>query len=401
MLLTLTLSKNWTTRQVDYTNAFAQAKLNEQVYVEPPRGFLPKGINNNEKVLHLQKSLYGLRQAPKTFFDKLSSGLKERGFKQSAIDPCLFFKNQMICVVYVDDTIIAGPDGKEIEKEIHDLGVSKNEQQHKFELRNEGEVGDFLGIRIKKTGHQEFLLSQPGLIEKVIKEAQMEDCNTVGTPAITTALGKDELGEKFDEPWEYATIVGMLLYLSGNSRPDIAFAVNQCARFTHCPRKSHAVAIKRILRYLKGTSDKGLILKPEVDYKLNCYVDADFAGLWGKEDDQDPVSVKSRSGFLITFMGCPIVWSSKLQTQIALSTMEAEYISLSNSMRELISLRETLKEFFLHVLNKDDFSSLNISTSSKGFYEIQQTIVHKVNNACLKFVTMPKLSPRIQHIAIP
>lgn len=106
--------------------------------------------------------------------------------------------------------------------------------------------------------------------------------------------------------------------------------MNQCARFTHNPKKTHATAVKRILRYLKGTSDKGLILKPEIDYKLNCYVDVDFAGLYGKEDNQDSISVKS----------------SKLQTQIALSTMEAEYISLSSSMRELIALRETLEEFF-------------------------------------------------------
>lgn len=117
----------------------------------------------------------------------------------------------MICEVYVDDTIIAEPNGSEIEEEIRKLGVSDAEQQHKFELRNEGEVGDFLGIRIKKTGSKKFLLSQPGLINKVIKETQMEDCNTVGTPAITVFLGKDEFGERFDEPWEYATVIGILL----------------------------------------------------------------------------------------------------------------------------------------------------------------------------------------------
>ena len=310
LLLTLTLSKNWTTRQVDYTNAFAQADIQEEVYLEPPRGFQPK--NNHDSVLHLQKSLYGLKQAPKTFYEKLSCGLIERGFHQSNLDPCLFLKRNMICVIYVDDTILAGPDGDELEKEIAGLGVSSNEQQHKFELRNEGEVGDFLGIRIEKMGDQHFLLSQPGLINKVLKEAVMQDASTAPTPAVVQSLGKDELGESFDETWEYASVVGMLLYLSGNSRLDIAYAVNQCARFTHNPKTSHATAIKRILRYLKGTADQGLNLKPKSNYKVDCYVDADFEGLWGSENHQDPISVKSRSGYLITFMECPIVWSSKL-----------------------------------------------------------------------------------------
>ena len=104
------------------------------------------------------------------------------------------------------------------------------------------------------------------------------------------------------------------MYLATNSRPDIAFSVNQCARFTHNPKHSHAQGVKRILRYLKGTQYKGMSLIPSSELKVDCYVDADFAGLWSVENDQDPVCVKSRTGFLIMFMGCPVVWISKLQT---------------------------------------------------------------------------------------
>ena len=229
----------------------------------------------------------------------------------------------------------------------------------------------------------------------------MEDCNTALTPAFIAALRKDEHGDPFDEEWEYPAIIGMLVYLSGNSRPDIAFAVNQCARFTHNPKRSHAIAVKRIIRYLQGTADKGLILKPTTNYKVDCYVDADFAGLWSVEDDQDPVSVKSQSGFIILFMNCPIVWSSKLQTQIALSTMESEYISLSSSMRELIAIRETLKEISTYVLDKYEFDKLKIDTKCKGFNKIPPSTVFEDNSACLKFATMQKLSPRTKHIAVP
>ena len=95
------------------------------------------------------------------------------------------------------------------------------------------------------------------------------------------------------EEWSYPAAVGMLLYLSSNTRPDIQFAVHQVARFSHCPRQSHAQAVKRILRYLASTADKGTIFTPDLNKGLDCYVDADFAGLWGHEDEQDPVSVKS------------------------------------------------------------------------------------------------------------
>ena len=399
MLLTMVLANDWTTRQVDYTNAFAQAEINEEVYIEPPRGFAPK--SKTDQVLHLLKSLYGLKQAPRTFFEKLKAGLLERGFQQSSLDPCLFMKKDMICVCYVDDTIIAGPDAAAIEKEIRGLGVSDDEQRHSFELRNEGEVGDFLGIRIQKTGPREFDLTQTGLIDKVLLASKMEDSRSAKTPAYVNALGSDKDGAKFSEAWDYAGVVGMLLYLAGNSRPDIAFAVNQCARFTHCPRASHGVAVKRILRYLNGTRTKGIRLRPTQTLQVDCFVDADFAGLWGIEHDQDTVSVKSRTGYLIMFMGCPLLWVSKLQTQIALSTMEAEYIALSQSMRDLIAIREVLKEIHSHVLG-DSTTAVTYRTHSKAFEEtIPSSIVHEDNQACQKFASMPRMSPRTKHIAIP
>lgn len=157
LILTLTLKHEWSTRQVDYTNAFAQADLQEEVYIEAPKGF--SGKDGEDKVLKLLKSLYGLKQAPKTFFDKLQAGLLERGFVASNIDPCLFLKKDMMCVVYVDDTILCGPDPAALEREIQGLGVNNLEQRHAFQLRNEGEVGDFLGIQIIKLKKGQFNLN--------------------------------------------------------------------------------------------------------------------------------------------------------------------------------------------------------------------------------------------------
>jgi hypothetical protein len=135
---------------------------------------------------------------------------------------------------------------------------------------------------------------------------------------------------------------------------------------------------------------------------VDCFVDADFAGLWKHEDVQDSVSVKSCSGYLIMFMGCPLLWGSKLQTQIALSTMEAEYIALSLAMRELIALQEILKDIYVNVLvDPKGLAKINYTTVAKTFGELPQSIVHEDNEACLKFASLPKMSPRTKHIAIP
>ena len=125
--------------------------------------------------------------------------------------------------------------------------------------------------------------------------------------------------------WNYCSVVGMLLYLASNSHPDIAFAVHQCAQFSHCPQASHEIALKKICHYLKGIIYQGIWYQPTSEFALDCYIDSDFSGLFGTESSDDPVCAKSCTGYVITLSGCPLLWVSKLQSTIALSTMEAEY----------------------------------------------------------------------------
>jgi hypothetical protein len=397
MLLTLVLREGWITSQVDNTNAFAQAELKEEVYMESPKYFAPG--NGTDMVLHFIKSLYGLKQSPKTFFEKLRDGIVQRGFVQSIHDPCLFMKKDLICVIYVDDTIFAGPDATKIQEVIKSLGVSNFEEQHKFELRDEGKVGEFLGIRITKQADGNFYLTQTSLMEKVLKAAGLQYCNRCLTPVSTTPVGSYMDGTPF--------IVGMLMYLAANTRPDITYAVHQAARYTDDPRASHALAIKRILRYIKGTKDKRIYFKPDGTEKIDCYVDSYFAGLFSVEDKQQPISAKSRTCYVIMYSGVPIFWLSNMQTQIALSTMEAEYIALSQSMRDLIPIREILKEIRVMVFGDEAYKP-KCTTHCKSFKDstagdviIPQSIVYEDNQACLKFAQMPKLSPRTKHISVP
>ena len=268
LLLILILTNNWTTRVIDYTNAFPQANIDTEIYVEPPALFGSR--KGEDKVLKLRKSLYRLKQSPRTFYQHLSQGLKTRGWKPSEIDPCLFMKRNMICVIYVDDTIFAGPSAKDIDNEVKLLGIKQDTEEQPFEFRDEGEVSAFLGIKIEKISDSEFYLSQPGLISKVLKAAGMDDCNPNTTPSTLEPLGPDLEGKPFDEKWEYHSIIGMLMYLANNSRPDIAHAVHACARYSHNPKHTHATAVKHILRYLKGTEDKGMVIKPNNVDALDC-----------------------------------------------------------------------------------------------------------------------------------
>jgi hypothetical protein len=180
----------------------------------------------------------------------------------------------------------------------------------------------------------------------------------------------------------------MLLYLSGNSRPDIAFAVHQVARFTHDPRGSHAKAVKRIVRYLKGTREKGLIMRPTGELKIDCYVDADFCGLWGSEDPDDPTVAKSRTGYILMLAGCPLMWVSKLQSEVSVSTMMAEYVALSQAMRDMLPLKRLVK------------AVAGVVTSDDKVKVIAKSDVFEDNNGALTVATMPKITPQSKFFAV-
>jgi hypothetical protein len=231
-------------------------------------------------------------------------------------------------------------------------------------------------------------LTQPKLIQQEIDACGMMDCNGTKTPASKTPLVSDVEGVTLNETWEYSSIVGMLMFLANNSRPDIAFATHQCARFTHSPKDSHGQAVKKIIRYLQGTKDKGLIMTPSNDLSIDCYVDADFAGLYGVEDPQDPVSVKSRTGYVLLLADCPLLWVSKMQTEVAVSTMEAEYVALSQSMKDLIPLRRMVTTVCDALLGKGKYVA---KVFSKVFED---------NNRALQLARSPCITPRTKHYGI-
>jgi hypothetical protein len=272
--------------------------------MELPQYYRPNGYQGRDVVLRLEKSIYGQMDSPKLFYEHLSTGMTALGFEPTISDPCLFVHKTLPIMVlnYCDDQIWLSPDDKHIENYVKKLA----ELGYDLTLEPKGDMFGFLGIDFKHNGSA-IELTQVGLIQKVIKYTGMEKANSLPTPALKEPLGTDPNGEPFNEEWNYAAAIGMLLYISSNTRPDIQFAVHQAARFTHSPPKSHGQAVKRIVRYLAGTSDKGTNFIPDLKQGLDCYVDADFAGLYGYEDHQDPISVKSQTGFTSTLLGCSLI----------------------------------------------------------------------------------------------
>jgi hypothetical protein len=183
-------------------------------------------------------------------------------------------------------------------------------------------------------------------------------------------------------------VIEKLLYLEKSTRPDISCAVHQCARHCANPKIQHTAAVKRIGRYLVGTKDKGLILKPDHE-GMECWVDVAHASEWNnKTASSDPNTARSRMGYVITYAGCPMHWTSKMQTEIALSTTETEYIALSQAMREvlpIIWLMEEARHQGIPVLNATPKIHCKVFEDNTGAIEI---------------ANVPKMRPRTKQLNI-
>ncbi|KAL7474206.1 hypothetical protein ACHAW6_000192 [Cyclotella cf. meneghiniana] len=276
--------------QADITAAFVHPKLgpDEHIFVHQPAGF-QRGHN---LVLSLNRSIYGLRQVPRYFFQHLKCNMEHHGLKQSSLDPCLFIGKSVISLCYVDDILFYACEDLHIDDIIHLL------KQDGIMICKEGSAEGFLGVVVKSLGTPSapcLLLTQTGLTKSVVEALGLcSSFSTVAaTPAETSPLPKDSPGIPATGTFNYAAVVGMLLYLSGHTCPDIAFAVHQCARYTFCPTRHHELPLICIGCYLKGTMDKGLIMTPSNDPCVDCYPDADFAGLHGHEDSQYPHCARS------------------------------------------------------------------------------------------------------------
>ncbi|KAD1053243.1 hypothetical protein E3N88_43364 [Mikania micrantha] len=271
IFLAFAAAKNFKVFQMDVKSAFLYRRIDEEVHVCQAPGFEDPKFPNH--VCKLDKALYGLHQAPRKWYETLSSFLLSNHFKRGTIDKTLFFKksNQhiMLVQIYVDD-IIFGSTNESLCKDFESLMKSK------FEMSSMGELTFFLGLQVKQTPTGIFI-SQSKYVKDILERFKLTDCKALGTPmSKTTSLSPDVEGEDVDQH-QYRAMIGSLMYLTA-SRPDIMFATCLCARFQANPKVSHMLAVKRIFKYLKGASGLGLWYPRNEDFQFMAYTDSDYGG---------------------------------------------------------------------------------------------------------------------------
>ncbi|CAJ1959006.1 unnamed protein product [Cylindrotheca closterium] len=382
-LLVLSALLGWHTRQIDYVLAFPQAPVEREIYMKIPGGFEVSKGNTKDYVLKLHRNVYGGKQSSRVFFKFLSRKLiDEVGFKQSEVDECVFYRGSVMYVLYTDDSLLAGPDLKEVEQAIEDIKAAK------LDITIEGDIQDFLGVNIERKEDGTIHLTQPHLIDQILEDLRLEDnAKPRSIPAPSSKLlSRHSDSPDFDGSFNYRSVIGKLNYLEKGSRSDIAYITHQCARFSSCPKKEHGEAIRWLGRYLKGTKDKGTILKPDKEKGIEVYVDADFAGNWDPNEYEDRDTARSRHGYYITYAGCPIVWKSQMQTEVALSSTESEYTGLSYALREAIPIMNLFQEMI--------DNGIPLETSKAKVH----CKVFEDNSGALEIAKVHKFRPRTKHL---
>lgn len=363
LLLSISGDRDYKVSHYDIKTAFLNGTLEEEIYLRPPPGF-----EQRNKVYKLKKSLYGLKQAANVWNKTLHNVLVKNGCEQDSTDKCLYKKSSggKVCylLVHVDDMLVATNDETFREALMKSIGKE-------FELKDLGQVKHYLGIEVERTNHGEFLMSQTAFIDKIVKEAGLEEAKTMKNPI---DLGYFKLnGTPLESNEEYRTLIGMLLYLSTNTRPDIAASVSILSQKVSQPRDVDLTQVKRLIRYIKGTRGRKLRLNVKGKSKiLQVYSDANWA-----EDTSDR---KSNTGFICKFNGGIISWCCRKQNVVALSSTEAEYVALTETCKEVVWLQEVSKCFDI---DENVFGRVKVFTD---------------NQSCMAIVKNENFSNRTKHI---
>jgi hypothetical protein len=345
---------------VDISSAYLNGQLEEEVYMRQPEGFVENG---NDWFWRLYKSLYGLKQAGRCWHNKLNEVLEQMGFKRLICEHSIWVysrgTSRIIIPVFIDDMTIAAKTKEEIAQ-------VKDELKAHFKLRDLGPTSWLLGVEIKRNRSKcSITLSQRQYILDILQRFNMEDCKPVSTPIdpsvrLSSSMSPQSSADvKFMQSVPYLQAVGALMYLATATRPDIAYAVGVLARFNKDPGLLHWKAVKHLFRYLKGTLDYKLTYSPTASLEpFVAYSDADHAG--------NPDNGRSTSGYIVKMGTGAISWSSRLQTIVALSSTEAEYIAAVSAGQEIIWLRNLLSELgytlsFPSTLHIDNNSALSVA----------------------------------------
>lgn len=370
---------NCTLYHLDISTAFLYGDLEEEIFLEQPEGY----DDGSGRVCLLKKSLYGLKQSGRCWYYKLHTFLLGSGFKPSLNDPCVYTYSSgpslLICIVYVDDLLFA----VSLEGATHYESI-KAKLSATFKLNDLGVMNFFLGIQVQQNANS-ITLSQATYVKQLLETFEMHQCNVVPTPSCPsvkfTPLDFPN-PPTIPPPFPYRQAVGKLLYASGGTRPDISQAVGNVSRYMHNPGEKHWNAVKRIMRYLRGTADNALTYqKGNVTIKTPVPIQVTAKTLFAYADanwEDNKIDGRSTTGYDIFLAGGPIAWKSKKQPTVALSSTEAEYMANADCAREVTWLRRLLTDM--------------------GCPQSQPTLVLADNQGCIQLANNPSTSSRTKHI---
>ncbi|RVW93973.1 Retrovirus-related Pol polyprotein from transposon TNT 1-94 [Vitis vinifera] len=330
VLLSVAVNLDWNLHQLDVKNAFLNGELEEAVYTKiPPSMETPE---NSGKVCKLRKSLYGLKQSPKAWFDRLTRVVKKHGFIQCQADHTLFMKHSKegemtLFIVYVDDIIITGDDEEGI-------GNLKKLLAREFEIKDLGQLRYFLGMEVGRT-KEGIVVTQRKYVLDLLQETGMLGCKPVDTPMDPIGkIDKDNDSHPTDKD-RYQRLVGKLIYLT-HTRPNIGFAVSMVSRYMNNPTERHMKAVYRILQYLKKSPGRGLYFKKTSSREVEVFTDVDWAG--------SLTDRRSTTGYCSYVWGNLVTWRSKKQSVVARSSAKAEFRAMAHGICEGMWLQRILKE---------------------------------------------------------
>lgn len=364
-LLTVASRRQMFVKHMDVKTAYLHGKLDETIYMRQPEGYSMGGPNT---VCLLKRSIYGLKQSARVWNQSIDAVLRQMGFNPSSADPCLYVRRKgnsyTYVLLYVDDMLVVCRTEEEF-KAIHQAL-----RQH-FNVTALGDVKHFLGIEIERDGNG-FQLNQERYILKLAERFGLENAKPSKIPLDPGYLQQKEEEHELRLPnnTQYLSLIDGLLYVAVNTRPDIAVSVSILAQKSSCPTQLDWHEAKRVLRYLKSTSNHKLILGSTAD-GLEMYADADWAG-----NHRDR---KSNSGFLIRLGGGVVSWASRKQTCVALSSTEAELVALTEACQELSWLKKLIIDL-----------GVNVSSPVTTFED---------NQSCIRLVENGKIEKRSKHIA--
>jgi hypothetical protein len=332
MMLALAALEDWYITGLDVKTAFLYGELDEELYMEQPEGFKAKG--QEHKVLRLLRAIYGLKQAALAWWKALDKSMAAMGCKRLLSDSGLFTyqgkgKARVVIIVYVDDVIFMGSDTVLI----HEL---KDKFMKAWECRDLGDAKEFLRMRIKREKGR-ILIDQSDYLLKVVERFGLTNAKATVTPL---PEGYQPLPN--DAPVnpalrsKYQQVIGSLLYIMLGTRPDIAYAVVKLSQFAANPSEDHLNRALYICRYLLGTPSYALVFDGNSNGGFIAYADSDWAS--------NPDDRRSTTGYMVKLANGVFSWNSRAQKTVALSSTEAEYMSLSDTSRQIVWIRSLFKE---------------------------------------------------------